>query len=178
MPNWCYNFAQLTCPAKDVYNKLIDSITNKCWFTTFAPLNVDNKWDYNKAIERWKTKWDPDSIEIVNKDDELYTIEISFETAWIPPTGVYTIMNKNYNIETVAYYEESGCEFFGKCVFSKDEEIDETYDFPSNKEELNETRNIIGAELDDFMSSTWEQLEEQWQQEDDDDDDDDGGQIY
>jgi hypothetical protein len=82
-------------------------------------------------------------------------------------------MNKNHNIETVAYYEESGSEFFGKCVFSKREEIDETYDFPSNKEELNETRKIIGEELDDFMSSTWEQLEEIWRDDEEDEEDDD-----
>lgn len=168
MPNWCYNYAELTCPNKDVYNKLMDSITNKCWFTTFAPLNDENAWDYNLAKDIWKTKWNPDYVEIVNKDENLYTITIAFETAWTPPTGVYSIMNKKYNIETIAYYEELGCEFFGECIFFNDQEIDETYDIPSNKEELNEIRNIIGRELDDFMSSTWEQLEEQWQQEDED----------
>jgi hypothetical protein len=179
MPNWCYNFAEIKCPDKEIYNKLIYSITNKCWFTTFAPLNIDieseneNEFDYNLAKDLWKTKWNPDDIEIVNKDENLYTIIIAFETAWTPPTGVYSIMNKKYNIETIAYYEELGCEFFGECIFSNDEEIDETYDIPSNKEELNEIRNIIGRELDEFMSSIWEQLEEQWQQEKDDEVDDD-----
>jgi hypothetical protein len=184
MPNWCYNHATITCPTKEVYNKLLDAISQNLWFKTFAPLNLDpenheNGWDYHKAIEIWKTKWDATDIDILNQYDDELLLELSFETAWSPPTGVYSIMNKNYNFEITAYYDEEGCGFFGRCFYSNEQEFDETYEFPTNKEQLEELKKVIGSELDDYMYSTWERLEEEWQQEveydenDENDDDDD-----
>jgi hypothetical protein len=177
MPNWCYNFATIICPSREIYNKLLISIAENNWFETFAPLSIDtnnneNTWGYHKAIETWNTKWDVVDVNILNQDDDDLILEVSFQTAWSPPTGVYNIMNKKYDIDITAFYDEEGCEFFGKCIYSKEEEFDETYDFPSDKKELQELRKIIGSELDDFMSSTWEQLEEQWNEEDEEDEED------
>jgi hypothetical protein len=176
MPNWCYNFATVVCPSRDVYNKLLKSILENNWFETFAPLGLENEpennWDYNKAIVIWKTKWDANDVEILNQYEDDLVLEVSFETAWSPPTGVYDIMNKTFGIDTTAFYSEEGCDFFGKCIYSKEIETDETYEFPSNKKELQELREVIDAELDDFMSSTWEELVERWDEEGDDDDED------
>jgi hypothetical protein len=170
MPNWCYNSTTLTCPSKDVYDKLLDAIKNNKWFQTFAPLNSEEDsedgWDYKSAVAIWNTKWPTHDLEIGNEDDTNYVIELSFDTAWTPPTGVYSIMNKNFSIETTSYYYELGCEFFGKCIYAGECEMDETFDIPSNKEELSELQNKIDSELNDFMSSTWESLEEQWEDED------------
>ena len=168
MPNWCHNYASITCPTKEIYNDLIYSIVHEKWFETFAPLQIDNEtderdWDYHIAINTWGTKWSPSEIEINNTCDENYIIELTFYTAWSPPIGVYKIMNKNFDINIHAFYEESGCEFFGRYCVSKEEEIDDVFDMPSNLEELNELRKIIGSELDDFMS--WENLQEQWEEE-------------
>jgi hypothetical protein len=209
MPNWCYNFATVTCPSKEIYDKLLDAIKQNVWFETFAPLDLDpeiyeNGWEYYKAIDVWKTKWGATDVQILRQDedgDEYHdsdgetvnniddrkdslTLELYFETAWSPPTGVYSIMNKNYGIEVTALYDEKGCDFFGRCIYSKEQEFDETYEFPTNKEELEELRKVIGSELDDYLSSTWEILEEEWDAEycdeddaeddaEDDDDDDD-----
>jgi len=173
MPNWCYNFATIVCPSREIFDKLLISILENNWFSTFAPLGVENGWSYNKAIEVWKTKWDANEVEILNQSEEDLVLELSFETAWSPPSGVYSIMSKNYGIETTAFYDEEGCDFFGKCIYSKEEELDETYNFPSNRVELEELRKIIGSDLDDFMSSNWDELEERWKEEDDDEDDDD-----
>jgi len=182
MPNWCYNFATITCPTKETYDKLLNSILQNTWFETFAPLNLDpeiyeNGWDYHKAIDVWKTKWDVTDVEILNQYDNELLLELSFETAWSPPTGVYSIMSKNYNIDITAFYDEEGCDFFGRCIYSKDKEFDETYEFPTNKKDLEELRKVIGSELDDYMYSTWERLEEEWDDEDDDDDDEDNDSL-
>ena len=176
MPNWCYNFATITCPSKEIYDKLFNAIVQNVWFETFAPLGLDtevyeNGWEYNKALEIWKTKWGATDVEILNKYDDVLQLELSFETAWSPPTGVYSIMNKKYNIDVTAFYDEEGCDFFGRCIYSKEQEFDESYEFPTNKEDLEELRKVIGSELYDYMHSTWERLEEEWDEEDCDDDD-------
>jgi hypothetical protein len=177
MPNWCHNLATFTCPSKDIYDKLLFSIQNDNWFETFAPLGLDketfeNGWEYQVAIEKWGTKWSPCDLEILTTDEETFKIEISCNTAWSPPQGVYKTMNKEFGIVTDAVYEELGCEFFGRCFYENGEEVDNSYEIPSNLEELNELRKIIGTELDDYMASTWEQLQEDWQDEEEDDEDD------
>jgi hypothetical protein len=212
MPNWCHNFATLTCPSKEIYDKLLDAIKRNVWFETFAPLGLDpeiyeNGWDYYTAIDVWKTKWGATDVQILSADNndtdddndndtddnndndndddndeetikEIIddrkrdlTLELYFETAWSPPTGVYSIMNKNYGLEVTALYDEEGCDFFGRCIYSKEQEFDETYEFPTNKEELEELRKVIGRELDDYLSSTWERLEEEWNEDDEDEND-------
>jgi hypothetical protein len=176
MPNWCYNSATLTSPSKDLYDKLLEAIKNDTWFQTFAPLETvddsEDGWNYESAVAIWNTKWPPQDLEIALEDEESLTIELSFDTAWSPPTGVYSRMNKNFSIETTSYYYELGCEFFGRCMYAAEGEMDEIFDMPSNKEELLELQKQIGSELNDFMSSTWECLEEQWEQEDVDEDTD------
>lgn len=168
MPNWCYNLAILCCPSKEIYDKLLVSLENNTWFKTFAPLGIDeDDWTLEKAHEIWNTKWTPQSLDIVVEDETNFTLELTFNTAWSPPTGVYNIMHKEYGIITTAFYEEPGNEYFGKCAYSPQEEWDETFDYPSNKEELDALRKEIGvgSELDEFMSVTWEQLEEDWEDE-------------
>jgi hypothetical protein len=170
MPNWCHNLATFTCPSKEIYDKLLLSIQNDNWFETFAPLGLDkdefeNGWEYDVAIEKWGTKWSPCDLEILTTDEEKMIIEISCNTAWSPPQGVYKTMNKVFDIVTDAVYEELGSEFFGRCFYENEEEVDNCYEIPSNLEELNELRKIIGPELDDYMGSTWEQLQEDWQDE-------------
>jgi hypothetical protein len=81
-------------------------------------------------------------------------------------------MNKNFDINTNAFYEEYGCDFFGRFCVSKEQEIDDVFDMPTDLAELTELRKIIGSELDDYMSFTWEHLQEEWNNDDDDDEDD------
>jgi hypothetical protein len=178
MPNWCNNYATFICPTKEIFDKLNHAISTDNWFETFAPLQIDDVtnesgWDAHIAIDMWGTKWTPSNIEINNSYDETYTLEVSFDTAWSPPIGVYKIMNKKFDININAFYEEYGCNFFGRFYLSKEEEIDDVFDMPTDLAELTELRKVIGSELDDYMSFTWEQLQEEWNHDDDDDDDDD-----
>jgi hypothetical protein len=170
MPNWCNNCATITCPTKEIYDKLIHAISSDKWFETFAPLEIvdgtnENGRDYHTAIETWGTKWTPSNIDLNNTDNENYTLDVTFDTAWSPPIGVYIIMNRQFDININAFYEEYGCDFFGRFCISKEEEIDDVFDMPSNLDELTELRKIIGSELDDYMSFTWEHLQEDWEQE-------------
>ena len=167
MPNWCCNTATITCPTKEIYEDLLDSIKENTWFDTFAPLNLDpevyeNGWDYHTAIEVWNTKWSATGVEILSEDAETFELILSFETAWTPPTGVYSIMLKKFGIETIGMFDESGCCFFGNCIYAKECEVENYYDFPSNETELQELQKTIGSELDNYMSCTWEQLREDW----------------
>jgi len=182
MPNWCFNHATITCPTKEVYDKLLNSIKENAWFQTFAPLNLDpeiheNGWDYFKANEIWKTKWAATDVDILNQYDDDFLLELSFETAWSPPTGVYSIMKNNFGIETIGMFDEPGCCFFGKCVYLKDCELEEFFDLPSNEEELQELQKNIGSELDEYMYPTWVQLREDWDDDDDDADDKDSEEL-
>jgi hypothetical protein len=80
MPNWCYNYAEIRCPNKDVYNKLLDSIKNKCWFTTFAPLNVGIESD-NSSKDR-------------NMDKNLIKISFDIKSAILNLQGCKKKSNK------------------------------------------------------------------------------------
>lgn len=173
MPNWCCNLAHINCPNREIYDNLLVAINNNTWFKTFAPLSYheeekENDWTFDKANEIWNTKWPPQTLEIIYKDEDSLNMEISFETAWTPPNGVYKQMYNKFGIKTFAFYEEPGNEFFGKCCYSNEGEWNNEYDFPSNKNELHEIRKHIGegSILDEFMSSTWENLEELWDLED------------
>jgi hypothetical protein len=46
-------------------------------------------------------------------------------------------------------------------------ESDETYDYPDDMNELEELRKTIGIEsdLDEYMNSTWINLQEMWEEE-------------
>jgi hypothetical protein len=173
MPNWCLNTANFICPSKEIYEKLLESIKNDTWFQTFAPLELDpiiypDGYDYGKACEVWNTKWSPTDVEINDYDENNYTINISFESAWSPPTGVYNLMSKNHNIDVIAYYDEPGNCFFGRCMYANNDkenlEVDDMYDYPSNETELEELRKHIGigCELDEYMSCEWINLKERW----------------
>ena len=170
MPNWCFNSATFVCPNKEIYDKLLQSIIDDNWFETFAPLGFDgfgnNVTNVNLASEKWGTKWSPIDIDIGNKDETKLTIDITFDTAWSPPINFYCLINKNFSIETTAFYYELGCEFFGRCIYSGSVEMDESFDIPSNKEELVKLQKQISNDLNDFMMPTWECLEEQWVEED------------
>ncbi len=172
MPNWCQNLVSFICPSKEIYDKLLLSLDENEWFQSFAPLGTDieyNEYENESACEIWGTKWTPRFIEISKEDENDLSIDLSFETAWSPPKGVYLLMNNKYNIDVIAFYNEPNQCFFGKCIYINKEnekiKINEEYDYPCNIKELEDLRNNIeiGSELDDFMLPIWEELEEEWQ---------------
>ena len=168
MPNWCHNHTCITCPTKDLYDKLIESIENEKWFSTFAPLefqvdeNGEEIWDMTEAYSKWGTKWEPNELELRNCAEEDLCIELSYDTAWCPPLEIYKTMYSTNNILVTTYYYESGEETFGKY---DSEDGDLFYSYPSNKEELMELRVSIPEDIYCFMESEWENLQELWGEE-------------
>ena len=164
MPNWCFNCAEFKFPNNELYNKFIEAIKTKNLFSTFAELpcgkdeNGEYNWDFQFAIECWGTKWEPEEI-YYNEGVETLTISASFDTAWAPPLQFYEKLNKTYGICVVAQFYESGVEMFGSWDCTGGAQY---YDYPLNKEELDEMKKILPSDLNTFMESEWENLEELW----------------
>jgi len=175
MPNWCYNSVYFTCPDTDTCKKLVESLESKKLFSTFSPLTItldgsgNETWNVIEAYEKWGTKWEACEIEIIDIDDDKMEIHVLFETAWAPPLSVYNTMYQSHRISTSAFYYENGQEFFGNYEVGKLYMINNSYEYPSNKEELNKLRPKIGMDLDDVMSCEWERLEEIWEEEQEND---------
>lgn len=101
---------------------------------------ADNWYDWN--INNWGTKWDAaesciDDIAIDWLNPKSSSIQISFETAWSPPTRFYdelldkmTAKGKDFSI--YATYHEPGCCFMG--VWSDGD--DRTYNVVEQEDEF------------------------------------------
>lgn len=167
MPNWCHNYAEITCPDREIYDKLLEAIIEHKWFQTFAPLNLDpeihkNGYDYKSRVIAWGTKWEAGDIEVINENEIDLIVELYFDTAWSPPFGVYKSMKAFFGMEIISMFHEPGCCFFGNCEYSKYVHLKATYNYPCNEEELQELEKRIGNRLNDYMSPTWTELMEEW----------------
>jgi hypothetical protein len=177
MPNWCHNRAIFTFPNQELCQKFETAIKDECLFSVFVPLDVENseeKWDFEKAVELWGTKWEPSEMNIhevpVSMDNSDIEMNISFETAWAPPIGFYERLNKNYGIFVFAMFHEAGEQVFGQCVYRETVEKIDYHNYPNTHLQLDRLREIIGinGDLDDYMSCEWEILEEKWEKESED----------
>jgi hypothetical protein len=166
MPNWCNNKVSITCPSKEIYDKLLVSLENNNWFATFVPIGSghESNYSYEEVTAAWSTKWDATEIYITSQDEEFFFVEFTFETVWNPPYNVYKIMNEKFNIDISAFYYESGCRFFGRNILNKNNYIDQRYCFPENNAELIDIRRTINNDLDDYMSPIWDLLIEDFSQ--------------
>ena len=63
------------------------------------------------ARDKWGTKWDADNVCLTCYDE---TINISCQTAWSPPDGVYQHLIENHEVFISAQYEEPGMQFLGE----------------------------------------------------------------
>lgn len=170
MPNWCHNQAKIIFPNKELHQKFDTAIKDDCLFSTFVPLDIEEgKWDLEKAIELWGTKWESSDIRIeevpLTMDNSDIEMNISFETAWAPPIGFYERLNKNYGIFVFAMFHEAGEQVFGKCTYKEDLEKIDYHNYPNTYLQLDRIRERIGinGELDEYMSCEWEILEDRWE---------------
>jgi len=177
MPNWCHNRVKFTFPNQELCQKFDTAIKDECLFSAFVPLDVENseeKWDFEKAVELWGTKWEPSDVEIdevpVSMDNSDIEMNISFETAWAPPIGFYERLNKNYGIFIFAMFCERGEQVFGQCTYRESVEKIDYYNYPNTYLQLDRLREIIGinGDLDTYMYSEWEILEDRWEKKSDD----------
>ncbi len=67
----------------------------------------DDRW-YDWNVNNWGTKWDIDGG--ISDGDDDYCFEISFETAWAPPEGIYYELREKYpDVDITWFYDEPGC---------------------------------------------------------------------
>jgi hypothetical protein len=173
MPNWCNNSVTITHEDPAKMSALVEAMNeNKfCNFAIPVPTalsetisgsygdgekqaalerqTLDNiqlhgygNW-YDFCVNRWGTKWEVDTKGSVDFDGQ--TVEVSFESAWSPPCGVYeALVEQGYDV--VAYYYEPGMGYLGKW----DNGIDESYEIGGETSKT--VRAVIGAELDDMFN--------------------------
>lgn len=119
---------------------------------------------YDFCVNEWGTKWEV-SAELYDDNlgeggDEDRFIQISFDSAWSPPVGVYRALEeKGYKVR--AFYWEPGGAFCGKF-----EDGDDDYREYSGETSAS-VRAIVGDELDDFWDiagelATWEEDEPEY----------------
>lgn len=109
MPNWCNNTVIVSHPDPAKIQALKDSLSKDIFFDHILPLG---EWDYNKAIGTWATKWEASNLSWMQFDNNN-EIDISFESAWCPPEGVYNAMVAS-GWKVTAYFFEPGMGFVGK----------------------------------------------------------------
>ena len=114
MPNWCSNVATFRHADKSQLERLKTALEEERLFSEFVPnpdgSNVDN-------VLAWGTKWDTgadceDEIEF-DEEDQVYTLSVSFDTAWSPPIEFYQRMEE-MGWTITGYYFEPGMNFCGK----------------------------------------------------------------
>ena len=156
MPNDCVNEATIRCPDIETYDKLLQSFKKNNWFETFVHISPDN--DTNDARYKcWGTKWEAYEFKILRRDKKRFKFVVWFLTAWCPPTGVYSKMKKNFDIETTAMFRD---DYFGICKYTKKCEEENFYDFPDNITEFNKLRSTIDFSLYLFVRDMFKDIGE------------------
>ena len=72
----------------------------------------DDRW-YHWNIQNWGTKWDVDGD--IEFDVDGKYINMSFDTAWAPPEGIFNALesNEDFDLSISWFYDEPGMEFAG-----------------------------------------------------------------
>lgn len=132
MPNWCMNNLKISHDDPNQLKKFVDAYNSGETCQSFIPrpesINnsdafADDGW-YKWNVNNWGTKWDFGKGEL----DDPITIEdglvnISFETAWSPPTQFYDyLLGLGYGVD--ATYFEPGMGFCGIYDNGDDDYVD------------------------------------------------------
>ena len=107
MPNDCNNIIKCTHDDPAIITLLTEYLSRDppVFFNKFVPCPEDKT-----RTSYWGTKWDIYDVIIEGKTE--YTLQLSFYTAWSPPFGAYTQLQKiGFTIE--AMFMECGRDFCG-----------------------------------------------------------------
>lgn len=166
MPNWCDNTLSISNADKMKIDALEVELQKKDSEILKLLRPYEGEWDYGWCIENWGTKWDANVIDFYRDSDNDLTIY--FETAWGPPTELYSYLHESdEGWEVEAYYHEPGMCFVGSWR-NGDEEYYEYSDLSADEiddelpEELNEMYGISE------YKRQCEEEEEEWEEPADD----------
>ena len=166
MPNWCNNSLTLIAATKEDADNLYahlnhitkpnDSDSDASFFGFFLPEPDYEDGDEEDAmpgwywwrVNNWGTKWDASIHDVDWVDDK--TVNIMFDTAWSPPTGIFqAMMDQGWGVDA-RYYEPGMC-FTGSWI-----DGDEEYYEYAHCETPAEIRELVGEDLDDWFGiSEW-----------------------
>lgn len=151
MPNWCSNTLMVSHKDTAMIDRVENAVNADSLFEEFAPLG---EWQYDVAVEKWGTKWDINSGDVIDRNEN--TITVSFMTAWSPPINFYDELLAQ-GFEVHAEYFEPGVCFVGKYI----DGVDEEYSF--------ETADLL-EEIPEDLVENWgiRDMMEDWDEEIDD----------
>jgi hypothetical protein len=107
--------------------EFIETKDSKFDFNKIIPLPVEEEenW-YHWRVNNWGTKWFPDNVE---KSIETNYAEISFWTAWSPPSGIINALSEKFpELRFILWYEECGMDFSGYQIWENGVCVDEDED--------------------------------------------------
>lgn len=144
MPNWCDNSVTLRHSDPAQVDRAEEAFKRGEFCREFVPLPANEDDWYDFCVNNWGTKWDVgDSSGGADRVD-AYELQMTFDSAWAPPVGVYQALVAQ-GFEIVAYYHESGMAFVGRW----DNGDDEYYEYSGETSET--VRAVIGEDLDDYF---------------------------
>ena len=122
MPNWCSNSVILTHEDKSVVAALVArlGVDNDVFFQHVHPMPEGTEDWYSWCVENWGAKWDACDVYWSQDGNEL---NLTFQTAWSPPIGVYRKMEEQ-GWKVHAMYYEPGCAFIGRFMDGSEEDYE------------------------------------------------------
>ena len=108
MPNHCFNIIErIRHNDPNVIKRLEEclKLDPPVFLSEFVPCSEDEECSFY-----WGTKWDVYDVMISEVTEN--SINLSFNTAWGPPTGAYAKL-KELGFTINALFMESGCDFCG-----------------------------------------------------------------
>ena len=175
MPNWCTNIVTIEHKNKTAIDRVEKAFVKGELCNEFLPIPEDlhntsapnnanaeemkKKYNYRDwyefQVNEWGTKWDVGLYESGSFErEDRKKIELTFDSAWSPPVGLYNkLMEEGYNV--MAYYYEPGAGYTG--LYSS-ELGNQQYSIPQTAHEV---RRDIPEELDEMFNISVSMQEEQ-----------------
>lgn len=178
MPNWCNNVVTIEHKNKTAIDRVVDAYNKGKLCNEFIPTpeELENTSSPNRTnakemkkkygcedwyefhVSQWGTKWDVGKDEYGEEADRVSPkkVELTFDSAWSPPMGLFEkLSSEGYHV--TAYYYEPGCAFTG--IYSS-ESGDQCFDIPDTSKEVEDK---IPEELDEMfnISESMKQYEEE-----------------
>lgn len=157
MPNHCYNRLTVTTDNRGLLIQMRDAalmhdeelLEFLCPFTE----ETNYEYDYDWCVENWGTKWDVFDVEVMSLVDD--TLELTFSTAWSPPTEALQHGAERYGFDFFLTYKEYGMMFTGLATPDTDETYHFTFDVPPHEEVPDQLVDewAIDVDYDDYIMS-------------------------
>jgi len=151
MPNWCNNTVTVNHSDPEMIARVRKAFQEGRLCEEFLP-NPTGEWTWEHSVNTWGTKWDFEG-EWSDTDEE--GVQLSFDSAWSPPIGLYNkLVELGYEVR--ALYYEPGIAFAGMY----EDGSDDCYDYSGMN--ADEIEKYLPEELDQYfgiseMVSQWEE---------------------